>query len=153
MIMTFFEVLAALGLQCYPGFLWLERAGATLQQGVGFSFWWLLMLQSMGSRARGLSSCSIWTPERRLTSCGTRAQLPCSMWDLPRPGIELVSPALQGRFLTTGTPGKPRLFKLVNTLKYFLVLISSMVNIYSCNPHKSSLESIIYSMKECGDQV
>ena len=75
------------------------------------------------------------------------------MWDLPRPGIELVSPALQGRFLTTGTPGKPRLFKLVNTLKYFLALISSMVNIYSYNPHKSSLESIIYSMKECGDQV
>ena len=90
---------------------------------------------------------------RGLRSCGAQALLLCSVRDLPGPGIELVSPALQGRFLTTGTPGKPRLFKLVNTLKYFLVLISSMVNIYSCNPHKSSLESIIYSMKECGDQV
>ena len=30
-----------------------------------------------------------------------------SMWDLPGPGIELVSPALQGGFLTTGPPGKP----------------------------------------------
>ena len=30
------------------------------------------------------------------------------MWDLPRPGIETVSPALAGRFLTTGPPGKPR---------------------------------------------
>jgi hypothetical protein len=29
------------------------------------------------------------------------------MWDLPRPGVELVSPALAGRFLTTEPPGKP----------------------------------------------
>ena len=28
------------------------------------------------------------------------------MWDLPRPGVELVFPAVQGRFLTTGPPGK-----------------------------------------------
>ena len=29
------------------------------------------------------------------------------MWDLvPQPGIELISPALEGRFLTTGSPGK-----------------------------------------------
>ena len=26
------------------------------------------------------------------------------MWDPPEPGIELLSPALGGRFLTTGTP-------------------------------------------------
>jgi len=29
------------------------------------------------------------------------------MWDLPGPGIKLISPALAGRFLTTGPPGKP----------------------------------------------
>ena len=29
------------------------------------------------------------------------------MWDLPRPGIKPMSPALAGRFLTTGPPGKP----------------------------------------------
>ena len=28
------------------------------------------------------------------------------MWDLPGPGIEPVSPALAGGFLTTGPPGK-----------------------------------------------
>ena len=28
------------------------------------------------------------------------------MWDLPRPGIEPMSPALAGGFLTTGPPGK-----------------------------------------------
>ena len=44
---------------------------------------------------------------RRLSSCGSRAQLLRGMWDLPRPGLELVSPALAGRFLTTAPPGKP----------------------------------------------
>ena len=29
------------------------------------------------------------------------------MWDLPRPGIELVSPALAGGFLTIEPPEKP----------------------------------------------
>ena len=29
------------------------------------------------------------------------------MWDLPRPGLEPVSPALAGRFSTTAAPGKP----------------------------------------------
>ena len=29
------------------------------------------------------------------------------MWDLSRPGIEAMSPALAGGFLTTGPPGKP----------------------------------------------
>ena len=30
------------------------------------------------------------------------------MWDLPAPGLEPVSPALAGRFLTTAPPGKSR---------------------------------------------
>ena len=47
---------------------------------------------------------------RRLSSCGSRAQLLRSMWDLPRPGLEPVSPALAGRFSTTAPPGKPSLF-------------------------------------------
>ena len=44
---------------------------------------------------------------RRLNSCGSRAQLLRGMWDLPRPGLEPVSPALAGRFSTTAPPGKP----------------------------------------------
>ena len=32
------------------------------------------------------------------------------MWDLPRPGLEPVSPALAGRFSTTAPPGKPQSF-------------------------------------------
>ena len=45
---------------------------------------------------------------RRLSSCGSRAQLLRGMWDLPRPGLEPVSPALAGRFSTTAPPGKPQ---------------------------------------------
>ena len=44
---------------------------------------------------------------RRLSSCGSRAQLLRGMWDLPRPGLEPVSPALAGRLPTAAPPGKP----------------------------------------------
>ena len=43
----------------------------------------------------------------RLSSCGSQAQLLRGMWDLPRPGLEPVSPALAGGFSTTAPPGKP----------------------------------------------
>ena len=80
--------------------------------------------------ARALSSCGKWGPlfiavrrpltivaslivehrlqTRRLSNCGSRAQLHRDMWDLPRPGLEPASPALAGRFSTTVPPGKPR---------------------------------------------
>ena len=45
---------------------------------------------------------------RRLSSCGSRAQLLRGMRDLPRPGLEPVSPALAGRLSTTAPPGKPQ---------------------------------------------
>ena len=44
---------------------------------------------------------------RRLSSCGSRAQLLRGMWDLPRPGPEPASPAPAGRPSTTAPPGKP----------------------------------------------
>ena len=44
---------------------------------------------------------------RRLSNCGSRAQLLRGMWDPPRPGLEPVFPALAGRFSTTASPGKP----------------------------------------------
>ena len=58
--------------------------------------------------ARGLSSCGLRALELRLSSCGTRAYLLHGMWDLPGPGLEPVSPALAGGFLTTTPPGKAR---------------------------------------------
>ena len=43
----------------------------------------------------------------RLSNCGSWAQLLHGMWDLPRPGLKPVSPALAGRFSATAPPGKP----------------------------------------------
>ena len=97
------------------GFLWLRRAGATLRCGArashcsGFS---CCRAQALGAQAsvvvvRGLSSCGSWALECRLSTCGTRAQPLRGMWDLPRPGLEPLSPALAGRFSTTAPPGKP----------------------------------------------
>ena len=98
--------------------------------------------------ARAFSSCGKWGPlfiavrgpltiaaslvaehrlqTRRLSSCGSRAQLLHSIWDLPRPGLEPMCPALAGRFSTTAPPGKPKISVLYGSLnklifKEFLV--------------------------------
>ena len=47
---------------------------------------------------------------RRLSNCGSRAQLLRGMWDLPRPGLEPVSPALAGGLSTSAPPGKPHIY-------------------------------------------
>ena len=81
--------------------------------------------------ARASSSCGKWGPlfiavcgpltiaaslvaehrlqTRRLSNCGSRAQLLRGMWDPPRPGPEPASPALAGGFSTTVPAGKPPL--------------------------------------------
>ena len=98
-------------------------------QCTGFSLRWLLLLQGMVSRCVGFSSCSMRAQQlwrvgsrllrlqqlwhavsvvvaRGLSSCGARAQLLHGMWDLSGPGIEPLSPALAGGFLTTIPAGK-----------------------------------------------
>ena len=97
--------------------------------------------------ARAFSSCGKWGPlfiavrgpliiaaslvaehrlqTRRLSNCGSRAQLLRGMWDLPRPGLEAVSPALAGRFSTTAPPGKPKIMDVL--IRLILVII---LNIY-----------------------
>ena len=96
---------------------------ATLQlQCVGSLLQWLLLLQSMGSRACGLQWLDSPALQHRLGSSGTLAQLPHGMWDLPRPGIKPMSPALAGGFFTTEPPGKPSLKsfdELFNEIKLF----------------------------------
>ena len=84
---------------------------------------------------RAFSSCGKWGPlflavrgpltiaaslvaehrlqTRRLSNCCPRAQLLRGMWDLPRPGLEPMSPALAGRFSTTVPPGKPDFHTLI----------------------------------------
>ena len=102
-----------MSLLCYEGFPELQRAGTTLCCGVQASYCcnlsccgaWALGHQASVIVAHGLSSCGSWALEHRLNSCGTWALLLCSMWDLPAPGIEPVSPALAGGFLSPAPLG------------------------------------------------
>ena len=61
--------------------------------------------------ALGLCRCeqafSSYGEQGLLSNCGIQAWLPRGIRDLPGPGIEPVSPALQGRLLIIGPPGKP----------------------------------------------
>ena len=105
----FFFFLTALGLFAARGHSLVAASGGySSLRCAGFSSRWLLQLQSMGSRRVGFSSCGTRALERRLSSCGSRTQLLRGMWDLPGPGLEPVSPALAGGFLTTAPPGKPQ---------------------------------------------
>ena len=67
---------------------------------------------------------------RRLSNCGSWAQLLRGMWDLPRPGLEPLSPALAGRFSTTAPPGKllsvSLKFKYIPTINPVLSLLGIM---------------------------
>ena len=103
-INLFILFLAALGLCCCAqSFLYLWRVGATLPCGERASHY--------GGFSRcGTQALSTWASvvaAHRLSSCGARAQLFRGMWDLPGPGLEPMSPALAGGFLTTAPPGKP----------------------------------------------
>ena len=93
--------------------------------------------------ARAFSSCGKWGPlfiavrgpltivaslvaehrlqTRRLSNCGSRAQWLRGMWDLPKPGLEPVSPALAGRLPTTVPPGKPQLMYFIHSCWYLLI--------------------------------
>ena len=63
---------------------------------------------AQASHCSGLSYCRAWALRyAHFSIYGAWAQMPRSMWDLPRPGFEPVSPSLAGRFLTTGPPGTP----------------------------------------------
>ena len=83
------SLLCSLFFTAMRGLLYLWWVGATLQ------------LQCMG-----LWSCSLWALEWGVSSRGGRAQLPLGVWGLPRPGVRLLSPALQGALPSTGPPGK-----------------------------------------------
>ena len=91
----------------YGLFVFAVSRGYSVVAVLGFSMWWLLLLQSTDSRGVDFSTCGSQALELRLNSCGERAQLLRGMWDPPGPGIKLVSPTLVGRFFTTEPPGKP----------------------------------------------
>ena len=77
------------------------------------------------SHCGGPSPCGARAPSTRasavvargLGSCSARAQLLRGMWDPPRPGLEPVSPALAGGFLTTAPLEKPLVYNFKKQIK------------------------------------
>ena len=108
--------LAVLGLHCY--FLVMTSGACSLVATSGLLS---VMASLVGEHglwgtwasavaAHGLSNCAFQALEHRLSSCSIWAYLLRSNRDLPKPGIEPISPALAGRFFTTEPPEKPSLF-------------------------------------------
>ena len=118
------------------GLLQLRRVGATLCRGArashcgGFS---CCRAQALGARAsvvvaHGLSSCGLQVLEH--SSCVTQAQWLRGMWDLPGPGLEPMSPALAGGFLTTVPPGKPSIIGYYKILSIVPCAIQQVLVVY-----------------------
>ena len=84
-----------------------ERRGYSSLRCLGFSLQWLLLLPSTGSRHMGFSNFCSQALELRLSNSGAQAWLLQGMWNLPRPGLEPMSPVLVSGFLTTGPRGSP----------------------------------------------
>ena len=67
----------------------------------------------------------------RLSSCGSRAQLLCGMWDLPRLGLEPMFPALAGGLPNTAPPRKPLIVDYFMTLYLHRTKLKVRLNNYS----------------------
>ena len=96
------------GLHCSTGFSLVEASGGLYLAVVCR----LLIAVAFCCRActlgrAGYSSWGCQALEHRFSSCGAQAYLLHGMWDLPRKGVEPMSPTLAGRFFITEAPGKP----------------------------------------------
>ena len=72
---------------------------------------------------------------RRLSSCGSRAQLLCGMWDPPRPGLEPVSPALAGRLSPLRHQGSPYLCSYFHFSRRWIKKDLAVIYVKECSAH------------------
>ena len=92
-----------------------------------YSLWGLLLLQITGSRHSSFSTCGTWA--QKLWPAGSRLRtqqlwhvgvVAPHMWNLPRPEIKPMSPALADRFLSTTPPGKSKTTVLITIMEVWM---------------------------------
>ena len=81
---------------------------------------------------------------RRLSNCGSRAQLLRGMWDLPRPGLEPVSPALAGGFSTTVPPP---IYLFFYFWLYWVFIVARGLSLVAASGGYSSLQRAGFSLQ------
>ena len=100
-----FHFLTVVGLRCC-----MRACSGCSQQGL-LSMLVLRLLTAVaalvGAQAVGSWASVAAASGLQALGCGLSSQLFHGMWDLPEPGVKLVSLALQGGFLASGPPGKP----------------------------------------------
>ena len=100
-IFNIYLLMAVLGLHCYiRAFSSCSKQGLLFITGLG-----LILVASLVEHT-GFSSCGLQALDCGFSNHGIWAYLPQGMWNLPRSGIKSMFPALAGRFLTNGPPGK-----------------------------------------------
>ena len=105
---------------------------------------WALECMGFNSCSTWLSSCGSQTLQRRRSNCGTQAYLLRDLWDLPRSGIEPMSPALADGFFTTEPAGKPPescSFDIFSQLKISSsIFLKNIIQSYSKNLSRNFLQ-------------
>ena len=122
----------------FPECLVLCGLSAVVANG-GFS---CCRARALGRQASVVAAC-------QLRSCGTQPQLPCSMGDLPRPGIEPMSPALAGRLPTTGLPGKSCLTWFLSFFFFFKVFLLFIFFFFFCFFSRSQMKILMEKRLFC----
>ena len=95
------QLIGLLSLLCFP--LCHKENLDFSKMFISWLCWVLLVACGIVIVLGGIFHCDVWTV---VVALGLSCCMTC--WILvPQAGLELMAPALQGRFLTTGPPGKP----------------------------------------------
>ena len=114
--------------------------------------WWAgaSPCRTQASHCSCFSSWRAQTSEHRPSSCGSWALLLLGLWDLPRPGIELVFPVLQGRLLTSGPSGKPH--SPSHSVLHFKCSRATMTSGHHLGQHRYRLWSFSWKSKNTSQE-
>ena len=109
----------------------------------GFSLRWLLLLQSPGSRPRGLSSCGSWALEHRLHSVAHGLSCSMATWNLPIQGSNQCPLRCKVDSQSLNPQGSPKA----------AVLFQRVLRAELCLPPNSSVEVLTCRTSEFRDKA